>query len=322
MKAVSTLLTGALVVGGLIAVTTPSQAAFTTHCVGVAGAVTVPGDVVVPAGQSCSLDGTVIQGNVRVQTGADLLITDGTIEGNLVAQADSYVDASGTTVAANVVSRGTYGVFLTESAVAGNVNSPVIAGRGGFLLTDRTGIGGSITDRSGTTLLVSSTVGKQVTGNGNIATDLEDTVINGRLTVSGTDQGSLLCDSEVHGNATYLDNADALQIGGTAPWASCTGSAYFGGDLSIDSTTGGVHLVDAIVRGDLSGEGNTPSPVGSGNRVRGEVSGQFADLGSPTGAQFGAKAQGEDRVSQARSAAKARTQTAEVEAIQAGPANL
>ena len=281
MKAVSTLLTGALVVGGLVAVTAPSQAALTTRCVGVAGAVTVPGDLVVPADKSCMLDGTVIQGNVRVQSGADLIITGGTIEGNLVAQADAYVDAEDTSVGGNVVSRGSYGVFLTGAEVAGNLNSPADVTRGGFLLADRTGIAGNVNDRSGTTLLLSSTVGKQVTGNGNVATDLDDTVVEGRLTVTGTEQGSLLCDSEVHGKATYLDNADAVQIGGTAPWTSCAGSAYFGGDLSIDSTTGGVHLVDAIVRGDLSGDGNSPSPVGSGNRVRGEISGQFADLKTP-----------------------------------------
>ena len=324
MKVVSTLLTGGLVVGGLVAVTVPSQAALTTRCVGTAGAVTVPGDLVVPADRSCSLEGTIIQGNVRVQTGADLLITSGTIEGNLVAQEDAYIDAEGTTVGGNVVSRGSWGVFMTEGAVAGNYNSPVNAPRGGFLLGDRTAFDGNVVDRAGTTMLVSSTVAGNVTGNGNVASDLEDSVIEGNLTIRDTEEGSLLCDSEVYGNADYRNNADAIQIGGAVPWGTCGGSAYFDGNVSINNTTGGVFINGAIIRGDLSGTRNAPAPISSDNRVRGEVSGQFADdaAAALSRSRVSATPAGEDRVSGAREAAETRSKAAQAEAVEAGAARL
>lgn len=320
MKVVSTLLTGGLVVGSLLAVTAPSQAALTTSCVGEAGAVTVPGNLVVPKDKSCSLDGTIIHGNVTVQAGADLVIGSGTIEGNLVAQADAFVDAQGTSVAGNVTSRGSYGVFLTESSVAGNYNSPANAPRGGFLLADQSQLDGRVTDRSGSVLLVSSTVAKTILTDGNVATDIDDSVVLGGLTVTGAEEGSLLCDSEIDGTAAYEANEGAVQIGGDTPWGTCVGSAYFGGDVNINNTVGGVHLTDAIVRGNLAGEGNDPAPVGEGNRVRGEVSGQFADLQAPS--QFGARSISEDRIAEARQAAEERGTVAELQAEKAGPANL
>lgn len=321
MKLVSTLLTGGLVVGSLLAVTAPSQAALTTTCVGEAGAVTVPGDLVVPKDKSCTLDGTVIQGNVHVQAGADLVIGSGTIEGNLVTQADGFVDATQTSIGGNVTSRGSYGVFLTESTVAGNYNSPANAARGGFLLADQSQLDGRVTDRSGSILLVSSTVAKNVLTDGNVATDLDDSVISGALTVSGSEEGALLCDSEIDGAATYDANGAPVQIGGDTPWGTCVGATYFGGDLTVNNTTGGVHLTESIIRGDLAGEGNDPAPVGSDNRVRGEISGQFADLQEPN--RFGARSvPGEDRIAEARAAAEERTEVAELEAEKAGPANL
>lgn len=321
MKLVSTLLTGGLVVGSLLAVTAPSQAALTTSCVGEAGAVTVPGNLVVPKDKSCTLDGTVIQGNVTVRSGADLVIGSGTIEGNLVAQADAFVDAESTSIGGNVVSRGSYGVFLTESSVSGNYNSPANAVRGGFLLADQSQLDGRVTDRSGSVLLVSSTIAKNVLTDGNVATDVDDSVVFGSLTVNGAEEGALLCDSEIDGAASYEANAAPVQIGGDTPWGTCVGSTYFGGDLTVNDTTGGVHLTDAIIRGDLAGEGNDPAPVGSDNRVRGEISGQFVDLQEPS--LFGARAvPGEDRIAEAREAAEERSQVAELEAEKAGPANL
>lgn len=321
MKLVSTLLTGGLVVGSLLAVTAPSQAALTTSCVGEAGAVTVPGNLVVPKDKSCTLDGTVIQGDVTVREGADLVIGSGTIEGNLVAQTDAFVDATETSVGGNVTSRGSYGVFLTESSVAGNYNSPANAARGGFLLADQSQLDGRVTDRSGSILLVSSTVAKNVLTDGNVATDLDDSVLFGALTVTGAEEGALLCDSEVDGAATYEANGAPVQIGGNAPWGTCVGATYFGGDLTVNDTTGGVHLTDSIIRGNLAGEGNDPAPVGSDNRVRGEISGQFVDLQAPSA--FGARpAPAEDRIAEARDLAEQRSQVAVLEAEKAGPAKL
>lgn len=321
MRTTSALCAAGLVAASVLLSTVPSQAALTTRCVGEAGAVTVPGDLVVPKGESCSLEGTVVEGNVRVQVGADLVLRGGGIHGNLVAQEDAYVEAEETTIGGNVTSRGSYGVYLTDARVAGDFRSPANATRGGFLLAEGTDFSGRVLDRSGSVLLLSSAVSGVVRGEGNVATDLEDSVVEGSLTVIGSEDGSLVCDSEVYGMARFTANVGAIQIGGTEPWGPCAGSAYFGDDLEIDRNTDGVRLVDAIVRGDLSGEGNDPAPLGSGNRVRGEVSGQFADL-QPAGATMSSHAHAEDRFTKTREAANQRLQVAEDKAVAAGDANL
>ena len=48
----------------------PATAALVTHCIGTGGAVTVPNDLYVPAGESCSLEGTTVTGNVQSTSSA------------------------------------------------------------------------------------------------------------------------------------------------------------------------------------------------------------------------------------------------------------
>lgn len=68
-----------LVLAGATAL--PAQADLFTGCVGTGGAVTVPGDLVVPSSKSCILDGTTVEGRVTVQSGTDLIATDATVKG-------------------------------------------------------------------------------------------------------------------------------------------------------------------------------------------------------------------------------------------------
>src|SRR5690606_15784208 len=89
--------------GGAIALAAPANADLVTRCVGEGGAVTVPGDLVVPAGKTCWLDGTTVEGNVRVQAGADLIVTGGTLKGSVVV--DEIGRASGRYGVVGVVGR-------------------------------------------------------------------------------------------------------------------------------------------------------------------------------------------------------------------------
>jgi hypothetical protein len=114
-----------------------------------------------------------------------------------------------------------------------------------------------------------------------VLTDLADSTINGTLRVHGNELGSIVCASEVDGEATFTQNAYGLQIGGPGQFGTCDGDNYWAGSLTIQGNTGdvlGIDVSDNIVRGTIQGDGNTPAPTGAGNRFRGEATGQFSDL--------------------------------------------
>src|SRR4051812_37081282 len=81
------------VTASLVGAASPAGAALVTYCVGTGGAVTVPNDLLVPAGESCSLEGTKITGNVRVAAGANLVIAGGIVNGEVQVAADGYLDS-------------------------------------------------------------------------------------------------------------------------------------------------------------------------------------------------------------------------------------
>lgn len=280
MKLLPVLTVAALSVTTLTAAGMPGQAPFVTRCVGVGGAVTVPGDLVVPAGASCTLEGTTVTGAVRVQAGADLVLVDATVGGNVVLQRDAYLDAVDSTLEGNVANRGGFGTAVentslgayTGTAAEEETQSP-------FLLGEGAAFGGRVSATGGYVLLESSTVDGWLSGDGIEFTDLVDTVVEGDLTVRDNEFGSLVCAGEVHGDALFSTNQLGVQLGGSGPLGDCEGQVgYWGGDVQVDGTTGGVAVDDTIVREDLAGEGNDPAPVGDGNRVRGALLGDFADL--------------------------------------------
>lgn len=286
-KSLSITAAGLLTLASIGFATQSSSAAFTTRCVGEGGAVTIPGDLVVPAGQACYLDGTVIQGNVRVQNGADLVMTGVTVAGDVVVRNDAYLEAVDSTLEGDLTARQSFGNVLDGSTVAGAVTTVNDSDDAGFILVEESDLGDRLRSTGGALDLSSSTVSGQVQGIRSEYTDIHDTVIDGALQVDANSLGSVVCDSEVYGAAHWGDNQTGVQLGGDlshGALSNCDGSTYFGDDVVIANTTGGVWVVDTIIRGDLTGDGNDPAPVGEGNRVRGELGGQFATLEAPTGA--------------------------------------
>lgn len=93
----------AVIAASVLAVAPTAHADLVTHCIGTGGAVTVPNDLLVPAGESCALTGTTITGNVTVAAGGNLVVTGGRVSGEVRVAADGYLDATETTVDGQVV---------------------------------------------------------------------------------------------------------------------------------------------------------------------------------------------------------------------------
>lgn len=324
-------------VAGLVlagATTLPAQADLVTRCVGTGGAVTVPGDLVVPKGASCLLTGTTVEGKVTVGADADLVATDATFKGAVLVGENGYLDVFNTTIAASVVSRGGYGVYLETSTVAGAVRglAPKDTSIDPFTFVIGTAVAKSVSSVSGELLIEDSQIAGNVTGDGTTYTDVVNSSLNRGLTVTGNDLGSAVCSSEVLGNVTYEGNGDGVQLGDGALFDACDQVNYFGGNVTINNTTGGVQLNGNIIQGDLTGDGNDPAPVGDHNRVRGLQGGQFADLAPAPQAEAHAKGRAEtqsqptsttqDRVVATTAKAQHRKAAATAGAEKAGSADL
>lgn len=294
MKRPIQILGVAVATAALTAATAPALAVpatgvgLVTRCSGEAAGVTVPGELVVPAGASCVLDDVVVQGRVRVAAGADLIVSDSALHGDVVLASDAYLDAVGVSIDGRVTNRDGYGVYL-EGGTLGSYLAPAVAGPTSFLTAVGTAVEGTIRADGGEVLLESTSVAGDVRATGVAFADVVDATVLGHIQVSGAANGSALCGSEVDGDATYTGNA-GVQIGVGELLVSCEDSVYIGGDLTIDDSGTGVIVADAIVRGDLAGAGNDPAPVLADVRVRGESAGQFADA-APTVAPFAVPAE-------------------------------
>ncbi|RZQ59693.1 hypothetical protein [Amycolatopsis suaedae] len=298
---------------GMLALTAPASAGLTTYCEGSAGAVTVPGDLVVAAGKSCTLDGTKVTGGVTVQAGANLVITGGEFSGGVTVGADGFFDAQNTKIAGDVVLNDAYGSFLSGAPIGGSVKVSPAAGseRVTYTFVQGVNVKGGVSSTTGEFYAENSTVDQSVTGTGVKYLDLSGVVVGKDLTVSGAAQGSVFCAGEVYGNASFTGNAGTLQLGADGPVLGCTQASYWGGNLTVSDNNADVRVSNNIVRGNLAGTGNSPAPTGENNRVRGTVSGQFENLQASASAMAARSA---DRSSSAEAKLEQRRAEARAEA--------
>jgi hypothetical protein len=261
-----------------VALAVPNASAdLVMHCVGTGGAVTVPSDLLIPAGKSCSLNGTTITGNVRVAAGANLVINGGTISGEVRVAADGYLDATNTKVSGQIVlAAGGYGVYLRDA----NVTRVTVQPKGeqtieGFLYVEQSTIEGTVTSSVGEVRLDGTEVTGNVSTNGTYYTDLHDSFVDGTLSVLNSATGSVVCGSAVQGNATFAGNLQGVQLGPNGVLDSCASGGYWARDVSITNTTGAVTVDDNIINGQLVVTSNNPAArVASNNRIRGGVVGE------------------------------------------------
>ena len=278
MKLVPILATATLVAGSVGASVPASAAGLTTFCDGTAAGVTIPGDLFVPAGRSCLLTDVTVTGDTEVSYGADLVVTGGSFAGDVLVRNGAFLDLVGASMEGQVTNRG-FGVFAEATHIGGTitaraVNREIVPFT--FLLDAH--LVGGLDSRGADAFIDGSEVGGAVAVVGGDAADAYDSTLGGDLTVTGTGS-SVVCESEVAGNAAFTGIRDGLQLGaGTLADCADALGTFWGGDVAVNDSTGGVEVSRNVVRGDLSGEGNDPAPVGGDNRVRGEVSGQFVDL--------------------------------------------
>jgi len=297
----------------------PAQADLTTHCEGVAEDVTVPNDLVVPEGASCDLTNVTIEGNVTVQSGADFIGDGVTITGQLDVEDDAYADTVGSEVDGNVNLNSAYGVYLEGGAV-----NNAYAEDSGFLYSVETEHGNVLDSVNGETYLESSTVGNIAT-DGDIITDVYDTWVSGAFQVYNAEQGSVLCSSEVDGNAILQNNGGIIQIGADEPLGGCD-TSYVGGNLNVSENTADSFISDTIVGGNLNCMNNDPAPVGENNRVRGQQLNQCEDMAAPESASTMSAQESVEQVESRKQAIldkiEARTAEGEEKADAAGTADI
>jgi hypothetical protein len=260
---------------GVLTAAPAATAGLVTHCVGTGGAVTVPNDLYVPAGESCALAGTTVTGNVSVAAGGNLVITGGTLAGEVKVAADGYLDASDTVIGGPVVlASGGYGVFLKDAqSGAVTVRPKGTATVDSFLFVEGSTIGGAVSASAGEVRLDRLTeVEGNVSTTGTYYTDVHDSFVDGTLSVLNSATGSVVCGSSVRGRATFAGNLGGVQLGPDGALDSCASGGFWGRDVSVTSTTGGVTIDDNIVDGKLTATGNTPvARIAANNRVRGGV---------------------------------------------------
>lgn len=312
----------AVVAASVLAVAPTAHADLVTHCIGTGGAVTVPNDLYVPAGESCALTGTTITGNVTVAAGGNLVVAGGRVSGEVRVSADGYLDATDTTVDGQVVlAAGGYGIFLSNAQTGTvTVRPKGSATIDSFLFAEESTVAGNVTVGAGEVRLDRGTqVQRNLSSTGTYYTDLHDSFVDGTLSVLNSATGSVVCGSAVRGKATFAGNLGGVQVGPNGTLDSCASGGYWGGDVSITSTTGGVTVDDNIINGQLTVTGNDPAAqVAANNRIRGGVTGDQA----ATTTNRAARVANPDRADAGDERAELRRTSAVREATEAGAAKL
>ncbi|WP_327031539.1 hypothetical protein [Micromonospora ureilytica] len=312
----------AVIAASVLAVAPSAHADLVTHCIGTGGAVTVPNDLLVPAGESCALTGTTITGNVTVAAGGNLVVTGGRVSGEVRVAADGYLDATETTVDGQVVlAAGGYGIFLSDA----RTGTVTVRPKGSttidsFLFAEGATVAGNVTVGAGEVRLDGGTqVERNVSSTGTYYTDVHDSFVDGTLSVLNSATGSVVCGSAVQGRATFAGNLGGVQLGPNGTLDSCASGGYWGGDVSVTSTTGGVTVDDNIINGQLAVTSNDPAAqVAANNRIRGGVTGDQAAATTNRSARVAAP----DRDEAGDERAEVRRTSAVQEATEAGAAKL
>lgn len=319
-RSILVLSTAALASVGLSLGAGSASAALTTYCSGDAADVTVPGDLVVAEGESCVLDGVTVEGTVLVKSGADLLVEDSTFKEDVDVEPDGYFDATAATLGGNLTSTAGYGVYLDDSSVSGAYQGEAGADAEPFLYAYDTTFAGTVDVAQGLVHLQTAEIAGDVTTDGTVYTDVLDSTLAGGLSVTGSPEGTAICESEVDGVATFAGNYE-VQVGSGLDLINCSGMNYFGADVQIENNTGAVDVTGNIIRGDLRGEGNDRAPTGSDNRVRGETDGQFSEL-EPSAQVMSAQSTPAGHADELSEKRDERRSAAEDAAELAGPAQL
>lgn len=287
-------------------------------CSGSAQGLTIAGNLAVPVGATCELINITVTGDVVVRPDAVLLLEDSTVQGDLRLKEEAFVSTLGSTVGGTVVLRNALGVVLEASELVGGTNSR----DSGFVFSDGSTFGDRVLSSNGETVIYSGWVDGNIRTTADVLTDLHDTVVTGSVKVDGAVSGSLVCRSEIDGNAVFENSGELIQLGvGTLP--DCEFNVI-GGRLVLNANDALIGVGGNVVRDNLACDANAGQPSGSDNRVRGEATGQCADL-SPAAASLarGAEpADAEARVADVKKQIEQQISEAKAALASAGDAGL
>ncbi|GAB3822344.1 hypothetical protein GCM10028820_32610 [Tessaracoccus terricola] len=168
----------ALAIGGL-ALAAPTASADDRTCRGSIGSGYVDGNVIVPSGASCNLNGTRIDGNVEVGSNATLSANNVTVDGNIQSQGHRSVAVSNSRVNGNIQLEQGGAITLSGNRVDGDIQ--LFSNRSGAKVLDNNRAEGNIQCKSNT---------PAPTGTGNTADgNLEDQCRNLRPAGGGGSTG-------------------------------------------------------------------------------------------------------------------------------------
>lgn len=271
---------------GALAGGTQAQQASQTRCEGSFGDVRVGGDLVVPRGAVCELDGTRVSGDVIVLPDAELVADGADIGGALDARGGALVDLFDATLDGDALLRESLGLFAFETDVGGGISS---TGSEFVDLYDTTVVEDSrfrsTPDQARTEFVAElSRFDGELSAGGVGYFDVFASSVGGVFAVRDAQRGSFFCDNTAEANATFADNLETVRVGddGKTSGLACDGSR-FAGEVRIDDNRGETTVYGNRVGANLSCSGNQPPPEGGRNRVRGQSRGQCAGFLQPRG---------------------------------------
>lgn len=294
---------------GLPAAASADTTAQATECVGELGAIRVDGDVTVPRGAECDLNGTVVNGSVSVARNASLFTNGADIggsggDGNLSVARAGYAELFRTSVDGNVQLRGAETLIGTSTTFDGDIWSR----RTGFVDLVDSSVDGNVDVRRFTGLFVEfANIDGRIIGRDVAYADVFDSSVDGRMNVQDADDGAFLCTTTVERNARFKEVGLIAQVGGDGTVGSGCGGSLIEGTLRITDTPADTEFIvtNNLIEGNLVCRFNDARPVGSGNFVEGQRRGQCQNMAAP-GSSFGTNA-AQDRRAERRAEMEARS---------------
>lgn len=278
MKLKQGLIVSALAVFALLVGVLPAVAQATIQCATEDGddpvTGTVNGNVVVPNGQVCVVEDATINGSVTVGRNADLLVSTSSVNGNIVVQRGGYLDVFDTAANGSVTLNRAFGLNMDTSGAAAAIRST----NSDFVYLLDSDARSTFNVAGGEAFLEGARLIGDVTTRNADYTDFFDSVVYSDLSVTGADQGSLICTSEFDGLVSLVGNTDIIQIGDIGPDSPFPGCGFnvMAGNVELLDNTADIQVAGNAIRGNLICEGNDPAPVIGANRLRGEGVGQCA----------------------------------------------
>jgi hypothetical protein len=226
----------------------------------------VDGDLVVPEGGLCVLEGALVHGNVVAEPGAELQLGPGTsVEGNVDAYAGTLTAAFEASIGRSYRCHDCLFEDVVFSFVGKNVEVRGVV-EGDFIVGSE--IAGNVEIKNGTT--------------GVFAFAILGNAIGGSVTLRGSEGAFAVEDNTIAGQLSVVDN-ELLESLCTPETCPPFGNGHIdrnviGRGVEVYGNSGEqLSISDNSIGGDLRCNANDPAPAGSGNSAK-QKRGQCRDL--------------------------------------------